>query len=132
MSKNGLRRAYSIANAPHDDALLEFHLHKIENGAFTSYVFEEMLEKAILRLEAPFGSFYLREESKKPIIFVASGTGFAPIKGIIEHAIHTQNKRPMTLYWGVKTEADLYMNDLESVFKISCWMNFKILRACNG
>ena len=110
--KNGLRRAYSIANAPHNDALLEFHLHKIENGAFTGYVFDEMPDKAILRLEAPFGSFYLREDSQKPIIFVASGTGFAPIKGMIEHAIHTQNKRKMVLYWGAKTQADCYMNDL--------------------
>ena len=118
--KNGLRRAYSIANAPHDDAVLEFHLHKIENGVFTSFIFDEMPEKAILRLEAPFGSFYLREDSDKPIIFVASGTGFAPIKGIIEHAIHTKksrkNSRKMVLYWGAKTEADLYMNDLAA-----CW-----------
>lgn len=110
--KNGLRRAYSIANPPHNDDLLEFHLHKINNGIFSNYIFNEMSDKAILRLEAPFGSFYLREDSKKSIIFVASGTGFAPIKGMIEHAIYTQNTKKIVLYWGVKTETDLYMHDL--------------------
>lgn len=110
--KDGKRRAFSLANAPHDDALLELHLRLVAGGQFTQYVFSEMHEKAILRLEGPFGSFYLREDTDKPLIFVAGGTGFAPIKGIIEHAIHHNHQRPITLYWGARTRADLYMHDL--------------------
>ena len=107
--KDGKRRAFSIANAPHVDNLLELHLRLIPGGQFTEYVFNEMPEKAILRIEAPFGSFFLREESTKPIIMVAGGTGFAPIKGIIEHMLHHNIQREVILYWGALTKQDLYM-----------------------
>jgi len=110
--KDGKRRAFSLANAPHDDAFLEMHLRLIPGGTFTQYVFTEMQEKAILRLEGPFGSFYLREDNDKPIIFVAGGTGFAPIKGIIEHMLHHKMERKMVLYWGAKSLQDLYMPQL--------------------
>jgi len=110
--KDGKRRAFSIANAPHDDALIELHLRLIPGGQFTQYVFEEMPEKAILRIEAPLGTFYLREDSSKPIIFVAGGTGFAPIKGIIEHMIHQGMQREVVLYRGGRVEHDLYMHAL--------------------
>lgn len=107
--KDGKRRAFSIANAPHVDNLLELHLRLIPGGQFTEYVFNEMPEKAILRIEAPFGSFFLREDSTKPIIMVAGGTGFAPIKGIIEHMLHHNIGRDIILYWGALTKQDLYM-----------------------
>lgn len=110
--KDGKRRAFSIANAPHDDALIELHLRLVPGGQFTQYVFEEMPEKAILRIEAPLGTFYLREESTKPIIFVAGGTGFAPIKGIIEHMIHHGMQREIVLYRGGRVQSDLYMDEL--------------------
>ncbi len=110
--KDGKRRAFSIANAPHDEGAMELHLRLIPGGTFTEYVFNEMPEKAILRIEAPFGTFYLREESQKPIIFVAGGTGFAPIKGIIEHMIYNGNMRQILLYRGVRSLEDLYMDEL--------------------
>jgi len=110
--KNGKRRAFSIANAPHSDYGLELHLRLVKGGEFTEYVFNELQEKAIMRIEAPFGSFHLRDESNKPIIFAATGTGFAPIKGIIEHMLYNDIQRPMTLYWGGRKPEDLYMDDL--------------------
>lgn len=109
LMKDGKRRAFSLANAPHNDEFLELHIRLVPGGAFTEYVFNEMPEKTILRIEGPFGSFYLREDSKRPIIFLAGGTGFAPIKGMIEHALHKNVTREMVLYWGVKTLEDLYM-----------------------
>jgi CDP-4-dehydro-6-deoxyglucose reductase len=112
MLKDGARRAFSLANAPFDDQMLELHLRLIPGGKFTEYVFNEMPEKAILRFEGPFGTFTLREESDKPIIFVAGGTGFAPIKGIIEHALHHHSQREMVLYWGALAKQDLYMTEL--------------------
>lgn len=110
--KDGKRRAFSIANAPHVDNLLELHLRLIPGGQFTEYVFNEMPEKAILRIEAPFGSFFLREDSTKPIIMVAGGTGFAPIKGIIEHMLQHHIQRDVILYWGALSKQDLYMPEL--------------------
>lgn len=110
--KDGKRRAFSLANAPHNDDLLELHLRLIPGGQFTEYVFNEMQEKTILRLEGPFGGFYLREESDKPMLFVAGGTGFAPVKGMIEHALHHHSRRRMVLYRGALSLRDLYLPDL--------------------
>lgn len=110
--KDGKRRAFSLANAPHVDNQLELHLRLIPGGVFTEYVFNEMPEKAILRIEGPFGSFYYRDNSDKPMIMVAGGTGFAPIKGIIEHMLHHNIKREVILYWGAKAREDLYMPEL--------------------
>ncbi|HKA38476.1 MAG TPA: CDP-6-deoxy-delta-3,4-glucoseen reductase [Burkholderiales bacterium] len=109
--RGGIRRSYSMANAPHDDAFLQLHLRDYR-GPFSQHVFGAMKEKDIIRAEGPFGTFFLREDSAKPIVLLASGTGFAPIKAIIEHALHTGVKRPMTLYWGCRVRADLYMDDL--------------------
>jgi CDP-4-dehydro-6-deoxyglucose reductase, E3 len=110
--KDGKRRAFSIANAPHDAEFLQLHIRVIPGGVFSAYVANEMQEKAILRLEAPFGNFFLREDSQKPIIFVAGGTGFAPVKGIIEHMLHNNIKRDIILYRGARVVEDLYMHEL--------------------
>lgn len=110
--KDGKRRAFSLANAPHADSLLELHLRLIPGGVFTEYVFNEMPDKAILRIEGPFGSFYYHDDSDKPMIMVAGGTGFAPIKGIVEHMLHNNIKREITIYWGAKSREDLYMPEL--------------------
>ena len=109
--RGGIRRSLSMANAPHDDAAIELHLRNY-GGPFSEYVFIKMKEKEILRFEGPLGTFFLREESAKPMILVASGTGFAPIKAILEHAFYKGIERPMTLYWGGRRRADLYLNDL--------------------
>lgn len=105
-------RSFSLANAPHNDDLLELHIRNIAGGAFTKHVFEEMKERDILRFKGPLGTFFLREDSDRPIIFVASGTGFAPVKAIIEHALYIGIKRPMHFYWGARQLSDLYMLDL--------------------
>lgn len=111
LQKEGKPRSFSLANAPHDDEFLELHIRNITGGTFTNHVFDEMKERDILRIKGPLGTFFLREDSDKPIIFVASGTGFAPIKGIIEHALQVGIQRPMHFYWGARTLADLYMLD---------------------
>ncbi len=115
--KNGKRRGFSLANPPHDDELLQIHVRHILGGQFTEYVFHEMKEKAILRFEGPLGTFFLREDSDKPIIFLAGGTGFAPIKGIAEHAFSKGLTRPMTLYWGARSLRDLYMPQLPAAWQ---------------
>jgi CDP-4-dehydro-6-deoxyglucose reductase, E3 len=114
--KDGKRRSFSMANAPHDDALIELHIRHTPGGLFTDRVFgvtkPAMKVRDILRVEGPHGSFFLRDESTKPIIMVASGTGFAPIKAIIEHMFYTGNTRKVTLYWGGRRPKDLYLNHL--------------------
>lgn len=110
--RDGRRRSFSLANAPHDDELVELHIRYIDGGEFTDHVFRDMQAREMLRIEGPLGGFYLRETSPHPMIFVAGGTGFAPIKGIIEHAIAENVSRPMFLYWGARAEIDLYLNDM--------------------
>jgi CDP-4-dehydro-6-deoxyglucose reductase len=110
--KDGKRRAYSMANPPHDAEHIELHVRRMPGGAFTEPVFTTLKEKDILRFEGPMGTFFLREDSDKPIIFVASGTGFAPIKAVIEHAFHAGIERQMVLYWGGRRPADIYLSAL--------------------
>ena len=110
--KGGERRSFSMANSPHADELVELHIRHVAGGNFTDHVFGKMKERDILRLEGPLGSFFLREDSPKPIVFVASGTGFAPIKSIIESAFYKKIERPMVLYWGARRPKDLYLNAL--------------------
>ena len=110
--KDGRRRAFSIANAPHLDEYLELHIRHIPGGSFTGHVFDEMKDRALLRIEGPLGNFYLREESPRPVIMMAGGTGFAPIKGMLEHAFYTGFDRPIHLFWGVREQRDLYMDEL--------------------
>ena len=112
--RDGARRSYSMANAPHTlesgAPKLELHIRHMPGGKFTDHVFGAMKEKEIQRIEGPFGSFYLREDSDKPIILVASGTGFAPIKAILENMQHKGIQRPVAFYWGGRRPADLYMD----------------------
>jgi CDP-4-dehydro-6-deoxyglucose reductase len=110
--KDGKRRSYSMANAPHLDQQVTLHIRHMPGGVFTDHVFNTMKVRDILRFEGPLGTFFLREESGKPIVLLASGTGFAPIKAIIEHAINKKTERPMVLYWGGRRPKDLYMNAL--------------------
>lgn len=111
---DGKRRAYSIANAPspHGVIDIELHIRHSPGGLFTDRVFSEMKARDLLRFEGPLGTMYLREDSDKPVIFVASGTGFAPIKAILEYAFDKGIDRPITLYWGGRRPKDLYMRDL--------------------
>jgi CDP-4-dehydro-6-deoxyglucose reductase len=110
--RDGSRRSFSMANPPHDDELIQLHVRHVPGGSFTDHVFGKMKERDILRFEGPHGTFFLREDTDKPIVFVASGTGFAPIKSVIEHALAEDVQRPMTLYWGGRRPKDLYLNDL--------------------
>lgn len=109
---DGSRRAFSFANAPHDDEFLQLHIRHIPGGKFTTHVFTQMKEGDTLNIEGPLGSFYLHDDGEKPIIFVAGATGFAPVKSMLEHAFHTGSKRRMYLYWGVRVREDLYEAEL--------------------
>ena len=112
--RDGSRRSYSMANAPHtqgDKPWIELHIRHMPGGKFTDQVFGGMKERDILRMEGPFGSFFLREDSTKPMVLLASGTGFAPIKAIIEEMQFKGIARPAALYWGCRSQADLYLHD---------------------
>lgn len=110
--KDGRTRSYSIANPPHDDALLELHIRHVPGGRFSGQVFGALKARDILRLKGPLGSFFIREDSDKPMLFIAGGTGFAPIKGMLQHAFAEHRDREMVLYWGVRSLKDLYMAEL--------------------
>lgn len=113
--REGRRRAFSLANAPHADGCLQLHVRQVPGGAFTGQVFSTMKARDMLRISAPYGSFFLREASAKPILMVAGGTGFAPLKAMIEHLLGAEESltmRPISLYWGGRCRADLYMAEL--------------------
>ena len=117
IQRDGARRSYSMANAPErlgEPPVVELHLRHMPGGKFTDHVFSAMKERDILRVEGPFGSFFLREDDDAPIVLLASGTGFAPIKAIIEHLRAAGVARPTVLYWGCRSKADLYLHDWAS------------------
>ena len=112
LMEDGRRRAFSIANAPHDDERIELHIRHVPGGEFTEHVFDGMKTGDIQSIQGPLGGFYLREDSERPMVFMAGGTGFAPLKGIVEHALHIGTKRPIHFYWGVRSKRDIYLGEL--------------------
>ncbi len=113
LMRDGRRRSFSIANPPGEEGILELHVRRVPDGYFTNYIFEGMKERDLLRFQGPLGTFFLRDgDDVRPIILVAGGTGFAPIKAILEQAFAEGIRRPMHLFWGVRAEHDLYMREL--------------------
>ena len=106
------RRSFSIANAPLDHDTLELHIRQVNDGYFTKLISNDLQERDVLKIQGPFGQFFLRQQTNRPIIMMAGGTGFAPIKGIIEHALALNITRPIHLYWGARALADLYLHTL--------------------
>jgi CDP-4-dehydro-6-deoxyglucose reductase, E3 len=113
---DGVTREYSIANACQPEGMteLELHIRHMPGGLFTDRLFNEMKERALMRIEVPLGTFFLRTDNDNPVILMATGTGFAPIKAMVDHACATgvANHRRFHLYWGGRTEQDLYMADM--------------------
>lgn len=116
---DGAKRAFSFAKAPPDptqpfpvpdDSIIELHVRLIEGGRFTTHVFEHMKVGDEINFEGPIGRFTLRD-SERPILMMAGATGFAPIKSILEDAFRRGVRRPIYLYWGVRAEGDLYLQD---------------------
>jgi len=109
--RDGRRRSFSMANAPHEDALVELQVRRVDGGRYTNQIFARMKPKTTLQIEAPLGDFFLREDSDRPIIMIGGGTGFAPLKSMLMDMFHRGIGRPVHLYWGVRALRDLYMAD---------------------
>jgi CDP-4-dehydro-6-deoxyglucose reductase, E3 len=109
----GKRRAFSIASAPNLEDELELHIRHVDGGDFTGYVFEELAVRDILRVEGPLGTFFIRnDEADRPMILMGGGTGFAPLKSMVEDLLEHGDKREVHLFWGARSEAELYLEDL--------------------
>ncbi|NNF51723.1 MAG: 2Fe-2S iron-sulfur cluster binding domain-containing protein [Gammaproteobacteria bacterium] len=109
---DGDHRSFSIANPPHDADMLELHVRRVPNGAFSEFVFEELRPRQLLRMMGPLGNFYVRGESMRPLLMVAGGTGIAPIQSMLLDLVHRKDPRPVVLYWGVRARRDLYRHEL--------------------
>ena len=125
--KEGGRRSFSLANAPGDDALLELHIKRVPGGMFTDHVFSTLKEKDILRFEGPLGTFFIRQESTRPLLMVATGTGFAPIKSMLESLFAQDFIRPVHFYWGVRHAEDFYYQDLLNEWH-SRYAHFRVIQ----
>ncbi|WP_338743896.1 CDP-6-deoxy-delta-3,4-glucoseen reductase [Pseudomonas sp. KK18] len=122
--KNGERRSYSMATSVLHDNQLEWHVRHMPNGVFSGHVFNALKPKELLRLEGPFGGFFLRN-TDRPMVFLASGTGFAPIQALLEQLQQQDNRRPVYLYWGGRKRADLYRHaELLALEKELTWLRY--------
>ena len=106
--EGGKRRSFSMANPPHQNDGVELHVRAVPGGYFSEKVLPALVPGTPLKMELPYGNFGLKPKSERPAILLASGTGFAPIKSIVEDAIRSGMKRPLTLYWGARSRKDLY------------------------
>ncbi|MCK5810615.1 MAG: CDP-6-deoxy-delta-3,4-glucoseen reductase [Cocleimonas sp.] len=111
--RNNKKRAFSLANSPTHDENLELHIRLVAGGQFTTHVFEEMKEKALLRIHGPLGTFFVRD-TNRPLIFMAGGTGFAPLKGMLAQLMAEKTDREVHFYWGVRAKQDLYSDLIET------------------
>ncbi len=110
---DGKRRAFSIASPPQSEDIIELHIRHVEGGGFTGWVFDTLKERDILRLEAPLGNFFIRnDQTDRQMILMGGGTGFAPLKSMIEDLLAHHDKRPLHLFWGVRNQAELYLHEL--------------------
>jgi CDP-4-dehydro-6-deoxyglucose reductase, E3 len=108
MLPGGRRRSFSIASPPHDSRLLELHVRRVEGGEFSARLFDEDTHSALLTMEGPLGQFVYRDRRAAPMLLVGGGTGIAPLLSILRHVIENGIERDMTVYWGVRSERDLY------------------------
>jgi len=123
--EDGRRRSYSMANPPHESERLELHVRRVAGGDFTAQVFDQLGERTLLRLEGPLGGFWLREDSERPIIMVAGGTGFAPVKSMLRHLAHRGARRTVHFFWGVRRPRDLYEGAVVARWMRECdWLRF--------
>jgi NAD(P)H-flavin reductase/ferredoxin len=122
---DGARRSFSMANAPQQSDVAVLHVRVIPGGRFAEEVLPGLSTGGQLRIEIPSGDFWLRE-SAKPAVFVASGTGFAPIKSILEDAFRRKDPRQMVLYWGARRQKDLYLADLPAKWA-TLYPNFRFV-----
>ena len=123
--RDGRRRSFSIASPPELKGMIELQLRHVPGGDFTDYVFNELPERAIMRLEGPLGNFYLREDSTRPILMLAGGTGIAPLWSMLQHMQVREMRRPAKLFWGVRAHRDLYLHEqLESFAQDNAWLDY--------
>jgi NAD(P)H-flavin reductase len=108
----GDSRNFSMANPPTQSDGAELHIRHVPGGIFSEKVLAALTKGDKLDVEIPFGEFFLREDAAKTVVFVATGTGFAPIKSIIQDMMKRGIHRPARLYWGARSEADIYLPTL--------------------
>ncbi len=122
---DGGRRSFSMASPPHEAERLELHVRRVPGGEFSARVFGDLENRSLLRLEGPLGGFWLREDAGAPAVMVAGGTGFAPIKSMLRHLFHAESTRPVRVYWGVRTPADLYDGETMAAWaQAHDWLEF--------
>ncbi|MGD2130014.1 MAG: CDP-6-deoxy-delta-3,4-glucoseen reductase [Lysobacterales bacterium] len=109
----GKRRAFSIASSPSIEDEIELHIRHVDGGDFTGYVFDTLQERDILRFEGPLGNFFIRNDHpERPMVLMGGGTGFAPLKSMVENLLEQGDGREIHLYWGARTPEELYLDQL--------------------
>jgi len=110
---NGIRRSYSLANASFTDKLLELHIRAVSGGKMSEYWFNHAKSNDLLRLNGPLGTFFIRECAETDVYFLATGTGIAPVKSMLESLMHVpEDKQPrsITVLWGGRKPEDFYID----------------------
>jgi len=123
LSFKGIKRSYSIANEKSASGELELHIRKVHNGKMSELLFGQLKENQLMRLEGPKGTFFVKE-SNKPLILIATGTGIAPIKAIVEELLTKEDNRSIDIFWGMQFAKEIYCDELIELSKQNTHINF--------
>jgi NAD(P)H-flavin reductase/ferredoxin len=122
---DGDTRNYSMANPPHRNDGVLLHVRRVPGGRFSGEILDGLAKGDTLQVELPFGEFCIDAQSQRPVLLVVTGTGFAPVRSIVEDQIRRGADRPMHLYWGARKEADLYQADVATTWAATHgWFSF--------
>lgn len=127
---DGSKRSYSMANPPQESDGVSLHVRHVQGGRFSAQV-TQLTPGDTLQIELPFGHVALREDDFRPIVFVAGGTGFAPVKSILDDMLKRRIKRPMTLIWGAREAQGLYLRAAVERWQKQ-WPDFRFIGALSG
>lgn len=118
----GIKRSYSIANAKKSLNEIELHIRRVPKGQMSDLLFTSLVEQQLMRIEGPKGTFFIKQNNK-PLILIATGTGIAPIKAIVEELLFKKDKRNIYIYWGMQFAKELYCKELIELVK--CYPHIK-------
>jgi CDP-4-dehydro-6-deoxyglucose reductase len=113
IGEGAIVRSYSIANADFAAKMLELHIREVPDGIMSRYWFDQAKPNDLLRLKGPLGTFFLRDTAESDLVFLATGTGIAPVKAILESLANdapVPRPQSVTVLWGARTQADLYVD----------------------
>jgi CDP-4-dehydro-6-deoxyglucose reductase, E3 len=120
-------RSYSIANAPRPDGLVSLLITRVADGTTSVWVHDQLRRGDEVTVTGPYGTFVADPASTAPCLYLAAGSGLAPIRALIEAGLEAMPQRPLTLIFSARTEADVLDRERFSLWQTR-YPHFRFIR----